>query len=73
MCYADPMSTYETEFGLNEEVSIKPMASGKRGIIREIILSSNGKNPTQEYGVEAIGTKSYDLSHFSRGQLQTLS
>lgn len=64
-----PMNTYETEFALNEEVLIKPKTSGKRGIVREIILSSNGKNPTQEYGVEVIGIGTYVLSHFNKSQI----
>jgi len=67
-----PMSTYETEFSLDEEVIIKPKASGKRGIIREIVLSSNGKSPTQEYGAEMIGTGTYEFAHFKRSQLLKL-
>lgn len=69
----DPMSTYDTEFGLDEEVIIKPKARGKRGIVREIVLSSNGNKPTQEYGVEVINIGTYQFSHFKRGQLQAAS
>ena len=73
MCYADPMNTYETEFAMDEEVLIKPKSGGKRGIVREIVLSSNGKNPTQEYGVELIAIGTYQFAHFKRSQLQTIS
>lgn len=68
-----PMSTYDTEFGLDEEVAIRPKKAGKRGIVREIILSSHGKHAAQEYGVEVIGTGSYTFSHFKKSELQALS
>jgi hypothetical protein len=66
------MRTFETEFGMDEEVIIKPKSGGKTGIVREIVLSSNGKNPTQEYGVEVRTPGSYDFQHFKRSQLQTI-
>jgi len=65
------MSTYDTEFGLNEEVIIRK-SGGKRGTVREVILSSSGKKFTQEYGVEMSG-KAYEFSHFKRSQLQAIS
>jgi hypothetical protein len=67
------MKTFETEFGMDETVIIKPKTAGKTGIVREIVLSSNGKNPTQEYGIEVIGTGNYDFQHFKRSQLQAIS
>lgn len=73
MCYADPMKTFETEFGMDEEVIIKPKTAGKVGIVREIVLSSNGQKPHQEYGVEVKTPGGYDFQHFKRSQLQTVS
>jgi len=66
------MSTYETEFGLNEKVTVKSKPDAKVGIIREIILSSSGKKFTQEYGVEIIGADSYDFRHLNKGQIQAI-
>ena len=73
MRYTDHMKTFETEFGMDEEVIIKPKTGGRRGIVREIVLSSNGKNPTQEYGVEVISIGTYEFAHFKRSQLLALS
>lgn len=64
------MSTYDTEFGLNEEVLVRK-TGGKRGTVKEIILSTNGKNFTQEYGVEFANP--HGFSHYNRGQLQKIS
>lgn len=67
------MKTFETEFGMDETVIIKPKTAGKTGIVREIVLSSNGKNPTQEYGVEVVAPGTYDFQHFKRSQLQAIT
>lgn len=67
------MSIYETVFGLDEEVIIKPRKDGRRGVVREIVLSSHGKQTTQEYGVEVIGTGTYAFSHFQKSELLALS
>jgi hypothetical protein len=67
------MNTYSTEFGMDETIIIKPKTAGKTGIVREIVLSSNGKNPTQEYGVEVITPGAYEFAHFKRSQLQAIS
>lgn len=71
LCYAVLMSTYDTEFGLNEEVTIRK-SGGKRGTVREIVLSSSGAKFTQEYGIEISG-KAYEFSHFKRSQLQAIA
>jgi len=67
------MKTFETEFGMDEKVIIKPKSGGKFGIVREIVLSSNGTKPHQEYGVEVIDIGTYTFEHFKRSQLQTIS
>jgi hypothetical protein len=67
------MSTYDTEFGLDEKVIIKPKTAEKYGIVREIVLSSNGKTPAQEFGVEVITPGSYVFEHFKKSQLLAIS
>jgi hypothetical protein len=67
------MKTFETEFGMDEKVIIKPKRDEKYGIVREIVLSSNGAKPHQEYGVEVITPGIYHFEHFKRSQLQTIS